>query len=142
MFIYTIRPVVKRENLIMNHDYSMSFKTFKTYHMRPGHAAESRPHPQLQQTSKVIITITLQHCREAFENKNSKNISVLFFLKTPLTDCIANMKRHLLMTNVTPFCTFTALCQRALFNRAGKRTFAKFEVSQSRRKPLLESSPE
>ena len=115
----------------------MSLKTFKTYYMRPGHAAESRPHPQLQQTSKVIITITLQHCREAFENKNSKNISVLFFLKTPLTDCIANMKRHLLMTNVTPFCTFTALCQRALFNRDGKRTFAKFKVSQSRGRPLL-----
>ena len=122
----------------------MSFKTFKTYHMRPGHAAESRPHPRLQQTSKVIITITLQHCREAFENKNSKNISVLFFLKTPLTDCIANMKHEeapTIMTNVTPFCTFTALCQRALFNRDGKRTFA-FEVSQSRSKPLLGSSTE
>ena len=83
----------------MNSDYSMSFKTFKTYHLRPGHAAESRPHPQLQQTSKVIITITLPHCREAFENKNSKNISVLFFLKTPLTDCIANMKHEEAPTN-------------------------------------------
>ena len=63
----------------------MSFKTFKTCDLRPGHAAGSRPRPQLQQTSKVTTgtTTAALHRREAFEIK--KKSSELLFLKASLT---------------------------------------------------------